>query len=94
MTEELASSCDSFLMRVVETLTTPGGPGVIVAGPVVHGVCKLGDHLSLIGPNATLEASCIGFELINWGRGREGWVSVRLGSVELADLKDVTDICA
>jgi translation elongation factor EF-Tu-like GTPase len=74
-------------------MTTPGRPGVVVAGPVVHGVCRVGDRLALIGAHANLEAACIGFELINWSRDRENWVSVRLGNVELADLKEVTDIC-
>jgi hypothetical protein len=81
-----------FEMQVKEKTVLPGIPDVIVAGPVSQGSCQKGDVLQLHGSESASLATCNGFELINWGAGREDWISIRLSRVEMDDLSDVTSI--
>jgi hypothetical protein len=44
-----------------------GQPGVVLAGPVTSGVCRVGDQLSLLGTSDVFQAMCPGVEWLHWG---------------------------
>lgn len=81
-----------FEMQVREKLILSGIPDVIVAGPVIRGECRKGESLVLRGAKPDQQVTCNGIELLNWGAGRTGWISVRLSNVELEDLAEVTTV--
>ena len=83
---------EAFKMTVEERLVIPGVPDVILAGPVTRGICKAGDRLELKGESGVRLASCLGVELINWGRGRDAWVSIRVSDVGLDDVSEITQV--
>jgi translation elongation factor EF-Tu-like GTPase len=81
-----------FEMQVREKLVLAGIPDVIVAGPVIRGECRKGESLVLRGAGPDQQVTCNGIELLNWGAGRTGWISVRLSEVDLEDLAQVTSV--
>jgi len=84
---------DGFRMRVSEKLVLPGIPDVVVAGPVEHGKCRTGDRLGVQGVPGISYVTCLGIELINWGSGKEDWISVRISDVDLSDVERLTALC-
>lgn len=92
--QQAMTSQDGFRMRVVEKLVVPGIPDVIVAGPVEYGTCRTGDRLALQGVEEIPHVTCLGIELMNWGRGREDWLSIRISDVGLSDIEGLTALCA
>lgn len=81
-------------MRVAERLAIPGLPEVVLAGPVMEGVCRTGDALVLRGEGGDIASTCRGLELIRWGADRGDWVSLRVADVTLEDLATVTEVLA
>jgi translation elongation factor EF-Tu-like GTPase len=78
-------------MQVLERLTFPDIPDVVLAGPVRRGICRAGDRIVLLGHSVEREVTCLGIELLNWGRARNNWSSIRVSDVELEDIQGVTE---
>lgn len=85
----MANTPAAFMMRVEERVVPLGVPDVVIAGPWLRGSCRQGDKLRLTGPGVNLSVTCLGVELLNWGRSRQGWVSVRVADVGLEDVRAV-----
>ena len=83
---------EMFEMQVREKIIISGIPDVIVAGPVLRGVCRKGDFLVLRASRPDQQVTCNGIELLNWGMDRKDWISVRLSDVKLEDLAQVTNV--
>lgn len=79
-----------FTMDVHEAVALEGKPGIVLAGPVTTGVCRAGDQILLQGSDTERRVSCLGIELLNWGRSRPDWVSLRVSDVDLDFAKTVT----
>lgn len=91
--QQPVGSRDGFRMRVSEKLVLPGIPDVVVAGPVEYGKCRTGERLALQGVPGFSHVTCLGTELINWGKGKEDRTSVRISDVDLSDLDGLTALC-
>jgi hypothetical protein len=85
---------ERFRMQILEKIVVPGIPDVVVAGPVEYGHCQAGDRLRLEGMPSEREVTCLGIELMNWGRGREDWLSIRISDVDLGDVEGMTALRA
>ena len=93
MSDELLSFCKGSLMMDEKTLTNQVRPGVVVNGPIVNGVSRVGRSCSVHRVQPPPWRPLHRYRARALGQRPEDWVAARLGNVDLTDLRNVIGIC-
>jgi translation elongation factor EF-Tu-like GTPase len=90
---------EDFSMDVLEIFRSPLADmregEAIVTGPVESGTCKVGDLLQLISRRQQpVTSKCTGIELLNRGRTRRGWISLKVSVPRGYDIEGTEQVRA